>query len=532
MRALQVLFGLIPFLYAKRPNIVFILTDDLDVAMGGMTPLEKTRRLLGEAGATFSNAFASTPICCPSRSTILSGRYQHNTKVLNNTVDGNCSSQAWQDNIEPSTIGARLQPLGYKTFYAGKYLNMYGLKRSPGGVGHVPKGWDSWNALVGNSRYYNYSISRNGKEEKHGDDFNKDYLTNLVANDSVAFINSMKADTPFFMIVAPPAPHEPWDSDPKYADLYQNLTAPRDNQQWNIHRADAHWVVRNVPNPMSETSTKWSDNAYRSRWRCLKSVDDLVESIMNALNETQMLDDTYIMFSSDHGYHTGQFSLPYDKRQPYEFDLRIPLLIRGPNVKPNSTIPYPVSTVDFAPTILDLANQNSKKLRFEDTNFDGESFKTLLNGSVDTSWRQNLLIEYHGEGLNDPATVYNCPGLGPGVSECVPDCVCDDASNNTFACVRRQIYSENLNLTDDLVYCEFVDKENFIEVYNLIEDPAQLKNLRGTLDPTMLEDLNMQLIELSSCTGEECSTLDVPPFRVDFDRTHEKEETIQNDHIF
>ena len=85
-------------------------------------------------------------------------------------------------------------------------------------------------------------------------------------------------------------------------------------------------------------------------------------------------------------------------------------------MKPNSTIPYPVSTVDFAPTILDLANQNSKKLQFEDTNFDGESFKTLLNGSVDTSWRQNLLIEYHGEGLNDPATVYNCPGLGPGVS--------------------------------------------------------------------------------------------------------------------
>jgi N-acetylglucosamine-6-sulfatase len=72
---------------------------------------------------------------------------------------------------------------------------------------------------------------------------------------------------------------------------------------------------------------------FKSRKRCLKSVDDLVESIMNALNETDLLDDTYIMFSSDHGYHTGQFSLPYDKRQPYEFDLRIPLLIRGPGVK-------------------------------------------------------------------------------------------------------------------------------------------------------------------------------------------------------
>ena len=118
------------------------------------TPLEKTRRLLGDAGATFSNAFASTPICCPSRSTILTGRYQHNTKVLNNTIDGNCSSPAWQQNMEPSNIGAKLQPLGYKTFYAGKYLNMYGLKKA-GGVEHVPKGWDSWNALVGNSRLVN-----------------------------------------------------------------------------------------------------------------------------------------------------------------------------------------------------------------------------------------------------------------------------------------------------------------------------------------------------------------------------------------
>jgi len=290
--------------------------------------------------------------------------------------------------------------------------------------------------------------------------------------------------------------------------LYKNLTAPRDNKQWNIHRDDAHWVVRNVPNPMSQKSTDWSDNAYRSRWRCLKSVDDLVESIMNALNETDLLDDTYIMFSSDHGYHTGQFSLPYDKRQPYEFDLRIPLLIRGPGVKPNSTIQYTVSTVDFAPTILDLAKQSTKKLTDEDTEFDGISFRPLLNGSIDKSWRQNILIEYHGEGLNDPATVYACPGLGPGVSECVPDCVCDDASNNTFACVRRQIFTENLNLTNDLVYCEFQDQENFVEIYDLLQDPAQLKNLRASMDPSKLQDLNLQLIELSSCTGAACSTID------------------------
>ena len=81
----------------------------------------------------------------------------------------------------------------------------------------------------------------------------------------------------------------------------------------------------------------------------------------------------------------------------------------------------------------------------------------------------------------------------------MPDCVCDDASNNTFACVRRQIFTENLNLTDDLVYCEFQDQENFVEIYDLLQDPAQLKNLRASMDPSKLQDLNLQVIDY--CTG-------------------------------
>ena len=183
--------------------------------------------------------------------------------------------------------------------------------------------------------YFNYTLSRNGKAEVHGDSFEKDYLTDLLANDSVAYIEKQtKDDSPFFMVVATPAPHEPWTYKPEYANLYENVTAPRENKQWDVHRADAHWVVRNAPNPMSNISVNWADNAFRSRWRALKSVDDLVQNVYDALNRTGLLDSTYIIFSSDHGYHTGQFSLPYDKRHPYEFDIRVPLLIRGPGIAP------------------------------------------------------------------------------------------------------------------------------------------------------------------------------------------------------
>ena len=83
------------------------------------------------------------------------------------------------------------------------------------------------------------------------------------------------------------------------------------------------------------------------------------------------------------------------------------------------------------------------------------------------------------------------------LQECVPDCVCDDASNNTFACVRRQIFTENLNLTNDLVYCEFQDQENFVEIYDLLQDPAQLKNLRASMDPSKLQDLNLQVADFN-----------------------------------
>ncbi|KAH9382490.1 hypothetical protein HPB48_010924 [Haemaphysalis longicornis] len=123
--------------------------------------------------------YVTTPLCCPSRSSILTGRYAHNAHVANNSLAGNCSSLMWQRGPEREAFVVALQAAGYETFYAGKYLNKYGYKRA-GGVEHVPVGWDHWAGLVGNSVYYNYTLSVNGVAEKHGDDPNKDYLTDVM----------------------------------------------------------------------------------------------------------------------------------------------------------------------------------------------------------------------------------------------------------------------------------------------------------------------------------------------------------------
>ena len=148
-------------------------------------PCQTIRRHLGDGGATFNNAFVNTPICCPSRAEITTGRYMHNTKVFDNSCGGNEFIQgAERHNVAAVLKAARPE---YKTFYAGKYLNNYGEPKV-GGVARIPPGWDEWYGLVGNSKYYDYVVSRQGVAEHHGSDYQADYFTDRVANHSLLFM--------------------------------------------------------------------------------------------------------------------------------------------------------------------------------------------------------------------------------------------------------------------------------------------------------------------------------------------------------
>uniref|UniRef100_A0A8B9RCU4 N-acetylglucosamine-6-sulfatase n=1 Tax=Astyanax mexicanus TaxID=7994 RepID=A0A8B9RCU4_ASTMX len=471
---------------SKSSNIVLILTDDLDLELGGLTPLKKTQALIADAGVTFSNAYTATPLCCPSRSSILSGKYPHNTMVHNNSLSGNCSSKAWQSNQESRAFPVYLSKLFYQTFFGGKYLNQYGSEEA-GGVKYVPPGWDQWHALVGNSKYYNYTLSVNGQAETHGDNYEKDYLTDLILNKSLNFLDQRSPQYPFFVMLCPPAPHAPWTAAPQYQKSFIDVKAPRDGS-FNKPGKDKHWLLRQPPNPMANSSIDYLDDAFRKRWQTLLSVDDMVEKLVKKLEDIKEINNTFIFFTSDNGYHTGQFSLPTDKRQLYEFDIHLPLLVRGPGIKPKQTLSV-MMNIDLAVTILDIAGVNVSAL-----NMDGQSFlPQLVPSARNGTSRPYFLVEYSGEGLfpADP----DCPKLGPGLANCFPDCVCEDACNNTYACVRT-LKDNNFQ------YCEFADNESFVEFYNLTSDPHQLENIVKKVDPALLQTMNQRLIKLQSCAGK------------------------------
>jgi arylsulfatase A-like enzyme len=155
-----------------------LVADDQDLLLDSLRAQQTLRRLVSNAGRTYSNAFCTTPICCPSRSSILTGRYVHNTGVINNTVPY-CNS--YLNGHENRTVATALHAAGYRTFYAGKYQNQYS------NYTHVPPGWTDWFGLLGNSRYYNYSVSDNGVRYNYSD-APDDYFTDVVRHRSTQWL--------------------------------------------------------------------------------------------------------------------------------------------------------------------------------------------------------------------------------------------------------------------------------------------------------------------------------------------------------
>ncbi|KAJ6225677.1 hypothetical protein RDWZM_004222 [Blomia tropicalis] len=302
-----------------------------------MNYMPKTMKILADEGVHIKNAYVTTPMCCPSRSSILTGLYVHNHNVYTNGE--NCSSPQWQQTHERRTFATYLRDSGYRTAFFGKYLNEYDGN-------HIPPGWSDWSALIRNSRYYNYTLNVNGDKVRHGSDYELDYYPDLILNDSLQYMRYSKrffSNKPYLLVMSFPSPHGPEDSAPQFQHLFQNEKGHR-TPTWNYApNEDKQWLLRNT-NKMSPIHQKFTDFLNMKRLQTLQSVDNAVHNIYTELKNLNELDNTYIIYTSDHGYHLGQFGLVKGKAMPLSLMFEF-----------HSLLSQIVLNIDIAPTLLDIA---------------------------------------------------------------------------------------------------------------------------------------------------------------------------------
>jgi arylsulfatase A-like enzyme len=441
---------------ASRPNILVIMTDDQ--RLDQMRALPKTQALLGAKGTTFDNSFVDFSLCCPSRSTFLTGQYAHNHGVL-----ANGGPHGGYPHLDHSnTLPLWLQEAGYYTAHVGKYLNNYGV-----GSPEPPPGWSRWFGLIDPTTYrmYDYTVSDDGNPVTYKES-PRDYQTDVIAAKAEEVLRS-RAGTgqPFFLTVAPTAPHlerigreqTPPRPAPRYKGKFAGEALPREA---SFNEADVEDKPAHINRRPALTLAKRAHitETYRAQLASLLAVDDLVERLVKVLDATGQLDRTVIVFTSDNGFFLGEHRVSEGKYLPYEESIRVPLIIRGGGFPAGARAAQMVSNVDLAPTIVALTGARARRT------MDGRSLLPLALDPNQGKGR-TLLIEGYGEGKDKPP----------------------------FTAVRdpRWFYAEYRN----------GDRE----LYDLQADPAELRSLHA--DPAssaVRQDLARRLARLHACSGSSC----------------------------
>ncbi len=484
----------------NKPNIIFILADDLDAAEFAYMP--KLKALIADQGISFPNYFVPESLCCPSRSTTLRGQYPHNTKILGNDPPQGGFQKFYNMGEEKSTIAVWLQDAGYQTMLAGKYLNGYPPKDN---TAYIPPGWNEWySPTKGGSPYeeYNYTLNENGKLVSYGST-PEDYGTDVYVGKAVDFIQrSASAGQPFFVYLAPYAPHAPYTPAPRHANLFPDVTAPRTANFNEADVSDKPGYIANRP-LLTDQQISAIDVDYRKRLQSLQAVDEGIEKIVNTLQATGQLDNTYIFFTSDNGYHLGNHRMMVGKIAPYQEELRLMLVVRGPGVPAGKTLDHMVGNIDLAPTLAELGGAKA-------ANFvDGRSLAPLLNNNPPAlgKWRHALSLEW---GPNPLEAIDLAKTPTPQVDtqlEEPPD------QDETQATALPPVQRAKLTIpyfrgvrTQTLSYVEYRTGE--IELYDLTIDPYELENLASKADPALLKQLADLVQKLATCKAAECQKIE------------------------
>jgi arylsulfatase A-like enzyme len=390
-----------------RPNVVVIMSDDQTVEE--MRVMPQTRNLIGSAGMTFRNSVVTYSLCCPSRATFLTGQYPHNHQVRSN--GGTDGGYAKLDHT--NTLAVWLQQAGYVTGHIGKYLNGYGEKDSTA----IPPGYTEWYGSLGESAYdyYNYKVNQNGTVVSHGSSPDQ-YQSDFYTRKAVDFITrrgrtAAAGGKPFYLFVTYLAPHwakaeehDPTKIEtavpaPRHIGRFAGEVLPKSPAFNEADMSDKPASMRSRP---LLTSTQKSDlqKAYRLRLESLLAVDEGVGSIIKALQNVGVLQNTVVVYTSDNGWFQGEHRIAFGKILPYEPAVKVPLLIRGPGIARNQQISAAVANVDLAPTIVATTGATARRI------MDGRSLWPLLQGQSSWGTPPGRYVMVEDSPLGSAATVF------------------------------------------------------------------------------------------------------------------------------
>lgn len=475
-----------------RPNIVLILADDLDRDLGTIDKLPRLKEMLAGEGVTFPNMFVSESLCCPSRSSIQRSQYIHNHQVTGNSPPNGGFEKFYALHEQDSTIGTWLKDAGYHTGFMGKYLNGY---PDTAAQNYIPPGWDDWNSPAGGNPYseFNYTMNENGNLVKYGNQANE-YMTDVLSGKAAKFIQQAAGgQKPFFLFVATYAPHQPATPAPAYANEFAAEKAPRPPSYNEPDVSGKPDWIKSKPQ-LKMPAQNQMDNLFRKRLQTMLSVRDLIQNVVETLQKQGMLENTYIIFTSDNGFHLGEHRLHAGKLTPYEEDIRVPLFIRGPGIRGGQERDEIVGNIDLAPTIAELAGAHVPDF------VDGRSLVPLLRkDDRPDRWRQAFLVEQEETHFN----------AGPPKRMVLEP---QDPLEQELAAAKKGVpaYAALRTATHKFV----IYGDGFRELYDLRSDPNELHNIAA--DPAqaaLVTKLAKWLDEFKTCRGETCRKIDSSPPR-------------------
>lgn len=436
---------------AERPNIIFIMTDDMSKHHLSAMPTVR-KEILGK-GATFENAYVTQSLCCPSRASFLRGQYPHNHLVTSNFAPDGAEPKFRRLGRDQSTAATWLQGSGYRTAFVGKYMNAMNGS-------YVPPGWSGWWGRTGASR--DRLMNENGKVRR----LPEGHMTDIYRSRAVGFLNrstDRASDPPFMLFAWTNAPHLPANSANRHEKLYRNAKLPRPPSFNEADVSDKPRWVRSQPR-LTPARIRNMQNQYRNQLRSLRAVDEMVAASLRLLRQRGEMDNTYIVFASDHGVHMGEhryFGARGAKSTPYSEAAKIPLAIRGPGIRPGMVRDELVTNNDLAPTLADIAGAES------DDFVDGQSLKPLWGGTQPEEWRTAILNERHLTQRDDlPVPNYDSV------------------------------------ITKDHTYVNYETGEK--ELYDHKADPFQINSIHETADPELTSSLEERMEALKTCAVEAC----------------------------